>query len=117
MKKNKTITVRVCDYCKSEGAIHSCLYCGRDWCCKNKCKQSSVVYEGGEYNNGFVDGTYCLQCDNKLRHLGKDGLHAAYLEIHKLMLEQMCWRKKFELKRAAAEKNVIKHLRLRRGKR
>ncbi|MFA6064002.1 MAG: hypothetical protein WC736_15545 [Gallionella sp.] len=102
MKKKEMVERIGCDFCGGEAhALDRCLLCGQDicWDCK---KTKAREYHHAVYFSGSGDGTYCLDCDAKLRK-SNDPLHSAYRAIEGLRNEYQGWVEDFDKRKKEAE--------------
>lgn len=104
MKKQVIREERVCDICE-KWRYDSCLGCGVDHCYDHR-EKLGVVYGYSVYRQGYGDGYYCHECDERLRASGDDPLHIAYLEMQVLIEKQVAFYEVFKEK----EKKLSLHI-------
>lgn len=107
MKKLVTIEKTFCDVCGKEASG----YCNCDCCKKELCRECSETelreYKHGVYCSGSDDGSYCNDCDAKLR-ANSDKKHAAYRKIEALRNEARGWSEDFKKRADAAESELLR---------
>lgn len=105
MKKTVEVEIEVCDLCKSDSLVYSCLHCGKDVC--YECKKNGAMKV---YNSGVAftskDGHWCRECDQALRDAKSSPLHAAYWAIARLQEEGVEIHKAFRERSEAAESHL-----------
>ena len=101
MKKTVSVEQIKCDFCGEE-AWSGCLQCGKDICYECR-KTHAKEYSHGVNVGGSGDGTYCNDCDDKLRKTN-DPLHAAYRKIEALKNEANGFYANFKVRQDEAEK-------------
>ena len=105
MKKAIQKEIRICDCCKIEQAIFSCMECDKDFC--YECgKTQGVEYNHAVYFTGSGDGYYCTNCDTRLSNERTDSLHNAYINIKTLKNESILWSRDFKERSERAEEEV-----------
>jgi hypothetical protein len=115
MKKLVEKMVNCCDKCgKEQVFLLKCQECKIELC-NSCCKSSMIVYPHSVYRNGSDDGHYCKECDTNLteRSLVKkrlDTLHNAYVDLQRLINENIHIQNKYK----QAEEEIQKQLRKRR---
>ena len=84
MKKIIKKEMYVCDICTSSDSIYThCKECGKDFCYECR-KDNTVEYPHSVHCTGSGDGTYCNQCDAKLKKSGNNELYNWYQKIKRL---------------------------------
>lgn len=109
MKKIVHKEVSFCDVCGKECSYAQvCLNCGKEFC--YEClKTEGVKYKHSVWFSGTGDGTYCNECDSKLKTSGNK-LHTAYRKIVSLSNECEDFCSDFKKRADEAEANVMKEL-------
>lgn len=105
MRKNKTVEIKVCDFCGSEDSVFdTCLGCRKD-VCYNCAKKVGVDYSHAVHFSGSGDGYFCNKCDqNPPKNMRK--LHRLYKQIIELCLESKAFYEDFEKRSHKTEEEL-----------
>jgi hypothetical protein len=100
----------ICDFCHKGEAYQytACLKCGKDCCYSCRDKVGFMEFKLGVYTGGTNDGYYCAECNAKAAATGDDELYNAYVTIRSLRLECAAFNSTFDVRRRAAEANLLK---------
>lgn len=109
MKTTKTITIDLCDFCRTEEAPYLvCFGCGKRACFT--CRERINRYNAGVFFSSN-DAYWCQACEmQRLTGKVKDNVFDDYLAIKKLRLEHVAWSEEFTKRMKEAEEKV-KHIR------
>lgn len=107
MKKEKIVSVTICDGCgSSESVYYHCLKCGKDFCYECKSSGKVIEYKQGIYVSGSNDGVYCSECNAELMK-NPSPLFSAYLKIAELRQELEIWSKDFTHRKEKSEAVIL----------
>jgi hypothetical protein len=114
MKKQKTVTVSVCDFCGSYTNVwHKCQGCQKDIC--YDCRPlHTFEYHKSVYFNGD-DFYYCFECDVQAKK-NKDPYWVSGQKIVALREESITWSADFKKRAEEAEATAKRLAREREGR-